>query len=429
MKRIYIFCMFLCALAFLAVSCSDITGGGKPGVKLLLESNQILVPGESGTFSFNYRVTNPVKGGEIEVVIPEGTEWVKLESLDIHDDAYGMVVLSLVENIEGDHRNVVVSVNYNYDGSTASEIFNLIQDNIQLECMMEAKYGRCAYNSDRYGYFNHHIYLAETDLSQEVEQYFKLDLYTKEDSEDMMPLPGVYVMVDNQYTWDTDFSIDRALSSIRLLDEDGKGYTVMIETGELTVEKDGSVYNIHGEFFDKDGKCYRVSFVNGEFSVIDTSHDSTIPDDIEETYTDMVMKAYHVGDMELPGTNMWFLDIAPADMEAGDQIIQLSLAYELDVENKIEPGVFLPEYKLSPGTFLPGYFGAGYYGSWLFTCSGQQSDGRFEIGNPMAPFIDGVIEMKENADGTFDVIVDVVDDNEHTIKVTCTDVPVEYVTE
>ncbi len=427
MRKQITFYISLLAISLLALSCSEIAGGD-PEIKLLLDNNQILVEGDSGTFMFNYKVTNPVKDGYVEVVIPDGIEWLKVEALNIHDEAYGMVVLAFPENISTDHRNSIVSVNYNYGGRTVSEIFNLIQNNIQLEYVMEAKYGRCAYNADRYGYFNHHIYLAETDLSQEVKQYFKLDLYTKEDSEDMQPLPGVYSVVDNQYAWQTDFAIDKALSSIRLLDENGQGYSVLLEYGQLTVEKDGDIYNIHGDLYDKEGKCYRVSFVNGEFSVVDTSHDSTIPDDIDTAYSDMKIKAYHVGDKELPGTNLWFLDVTKTNMTVGDPIIQLSLAYELDLKDNIEAGVFTPEYRLSPGTFLPGYFGAGYYGSWFFTCSGQQGD-KFELGHPMAPFIDGMVELKENADGTFDIFIDVTDDNEHTIKIVCSGVPVEYVTE
>ncbi len=427
MRGIIKFLIPFFAISVIALSCSEIAGGD-PEVKLLLESNQILVEGQSGTFTFNYRITDPVEKGQIEVVVPEGIDWVKVESLDIHDEAYGMIVLGFTENIGTDFRNSIISVNYVYEGKTITEIFNLIQNCIQLEYDMEAKYGRCAYNADRYGYFNHHIYLAETDLSQEVLQYFKLDFYTKEDSKDMQPLPGVYTVVDNQYAWQTDFAIDKSLSTVRLLDENGRGYSVMLESGQITIEKDGNIYNIHGDLYDKEGKCYRVRFENGEFTVIDTSHDSTIPDDIDASYEDMRMKAYHVGDKELLGTNMWFIDLTPVNMTVGDPIIQLSLAYDLDIVEAIEPGVFVPEYRLSPGTFLPGYFGAGYFGSWLFTCSGQQGD-KFELGNPMAPFIDGKVELKEDADGTFDIFIDVIDDNEHTIKITCTDVPVEYVTE
>ncbi len=426
MKKFLIFCICACSVLFLAISCSDIKNNASTQIEIILDNEQVLVSAEEGGIVFNYKVTNPVEGGVIEVVVPDGFDWIKVDSINVHDEAYGMITLQLAENVSKEFRNAVITVKYNYDGKSVSDVFNLIQENIPLEYEFVAKYGICQFWGNQFGDYNYHLYLTETDISKPVAQYCKLDLYTKEKSEDMLPLPGVYTVVDNDYAWTTDFSLYSKLSTMTLADENGKGYLVTPVSGEITVEKNDKRYDIHGNLFDKDGKCYRIKMENVELTATDNSYDSQLSEDIEATYTDMLIKASNHGDIELPNTNLWFLTIGPKKVKEGDPILQLTLFYDLDVTEKLEACVFTPGNYGRPATFLPGYFSAGYDGSWYFTCNRVISENKYDVGSPIAPFKTGQIELIEKGEDVFDVIISVEDDNNNTINITCKDVPVEY---
>ncbi len=417
-------------IASLVISCNEITSVEKhTDLELLLEHDQILVPGNGGAYSFNYKVTDPVEGGRIEVLVPAGYDWIVLGSINEHDESYGLITLEIAENIDKDNiRNAVISVKYTFDGESISKMFNLIQEFVPMEFILNAKYGLSQYWGNRYGYWNHHIYLTDTDISQPVDNICELDLFTKNNSEDMMPLPGVYTVVNTDYAWTTDFAIDNMLSSVRFINENGDGKSKVLSSGQITIEKNGTVYNIYGDLYDVDGRCYRIIFENGEFSVQDRTYDSQINEDIDETYSDMKITAFHVGDMEMPNTNLWFLNMSPSDAQPGDAVIQMTLSYDLDVVDGIEGGVFVADtmFDVEPNTFLPGYFSAGYYGSWYFTYIGQAYDGTKELGSPIAPFKFGQIELVELENGNFDVIIDVEEDNDHTIKIVSRNVSVEY---
>ncbi len=424
MKKIFI-CLIGFVVAFFATSCSEFAETKKEtSLELIIEHDQVLLTGEAAVFSFNYKITDPVEGGQVEVVLPVGFEWLKVESVKVHDESYGLITIRIEENAEKDNiRNAVVTVKYRFDGKSVSKMFNLIQEFIALEYELEAQYGMSAYYGNQYGYYNHLIYLTATDTESPVDGYFKLDLFTRENSTDMRPLPGVYTVVDGSYATETDFAISDMISNVKYPGEDGKTESVYFEKGQVTIERNGNLYTIVGELYGKNGGVYRVRLENKEFSTIDVSHDSRLEADVDETYTDMFIDAFHVGsDLGGINTNAWLLYIVPNEVVVGSPLIQLYLAYDLDVTEAIEPGEFVASYSIAPNTFLPGFFSAEYAGAWL----SMYNEDLDRI--PVAPMKTGKVELIQLENGNFDIKIESEDDNDHSIKITCTNAKVKYTT-
>ncbi len=423
MKKISALLACFCTIVLLTTSCTESVNVVKhTDLELIMEHDQVLLPGESCEYSFNYRVIDAVEGGQIEVVIPPAYDWLELGSVNAHDESYGLITLKVGENVVKDNiRNAVITVKYNYDGKSVSKMFNLIQEFITLVYSMEAQYGKSVYYGDQYGYYNHLLYLTVTDPDQDVEGYFKLDLFTKENSSDMLPLSGVYSVVNGNYATGTDYAISDLISNLVMPDGKGGTETVYFKRGKVTIERNGDLYSVEGELYDDEGGIYRVTLVDKQFSAVDASHNSLLEDDVNEAYNDMFIDAYHVGNLLGGGsTNAWLLYLVPLDIVSGKPLIQLYLAYDESVVDAIEPGEFVPAYTLAPGTFLPGFFSAGCEGAWL----SQYNDSLERI--PLAPMTTGKIVLTQRENGNFDIVIESEDDNGHSIDITCANAAVQY---
>ncbi len=423
MKSIVKSTLLLTAALFASVACDLINNGENTPELTIASGDQLAVSSEAGTVSFNYELQNGVDGGEFELVIPDGVDWIQnvvIESFSFS----GMISFDVLENKSEEPRSAILSLDYKYDGRVVSSLVNLIQEAVEYDydipiVAVESKY----YGDQGYGYHEYEVILGATDytLVSTGCEYYSLTFLCSNRTETLVPEPGVYEVVGIGEEGDHTIKTDEWSVYLKV-DDEGTQYEDVIEIlqGEIRVDRDGDVYTIEGVVTDEEGKLHHI-YYNGTVDVRNMTIMSTIPGDIDMDLTGYTVDAYYNGRAFNTG-NVWMIVIYKDPKTVGEYTYQLQCITSLDYDMTTGLGLhnftadLYGEYGYN--TFTLGTESIlSYNASWIFTWVHYDEElDQMYVGAPGAPFREGDILVEPDGEGLYSITINVKDDNDNTIK-------------
>ncbi len=423
MKNLMLYGILMLSALFAFSSC-DIIGGEKNEPEITIATGEQLgVSSEAGTVTINYELINGVDGGEVELVVPENTDWISNVKIESFTQS-GMVSFDVEKNISEEPRSVLLSLNYKYDDKVVSALLNLIQEAVVYDYNMDIAVAECRYYGDQgLGYHIYEMRMGATDytLVSTGEEYYSLTFLCSNKTETLLPEPGVYEVVGVGAEGDHTIQTDEWSVYLKVNDE-GTQYEEVIEIlqGEIKVERDGESYTFSGVVTDEENKLHNI-YYNGEVDVRNMTIMSTIEDDIDMDLTGYTVDAYYNGRAFNTG-NVWMLVIYKSPKTIGDFTFQLQCV--TPVEYDMSTGLGLHNFTADvDGTYGYHTFTLGtesianYNASWIFTWVYYDKDlDQMYVGEPAAPFRSGDILVEPSEGGTYAISINTMDDNNHTIE-------------
>lgn len=422
------------------MSCDPLGKDSAPVIRVTTSDAQISAGAAGGACSFGFEVQNPVSGSLVMLEVPEGNDWITEPVIEF-DGKIGSVTLTLAENIDMDTRNEILTLRYLYgSGEEVTSAVSILQEGKEYDYVVECTSGISFYYGsgmlDSKNLFSYYLRLADCDLNAEERvnaSVYSFDLYYKKRTEDKLPPAGTYIMVPEGS--ETDFCFTDANTLYEHYGEDDVNFSDYEQSyfteGAVRIVRDGDTYKIICALVDTEGKSHLVRYT-GELSLTDMTALSTLKGDIELDITgyEAVLECYagYFG----TGLNKWVFKALPADIKEGDMFISLELLTSVTLDS--EAGITAPltiESSNSTNPDVAVYFMPGQYGyllSWLMTCgSYDDSTGEIEATAPSAPFVNGVIYLEPDEDGTMDFSADVTDDVGHSMKISGSGLTVKYI--
>lgn len=413
------------AIALFAVSCQQHGPETDTAtqVQIITPESLLSFDADGGKGELSFELTNPVENGEIKVMLEDGVDWIKI--IELKDFDFSGNVTFEVSPFEGlERRNAGITVKYTYGDQTTQDTKTIIQNAFEYDYLLNAKAGKIVYYGDVYsdGSYDYMLLLGSPTLEEgtpDVEIY-QLDIFSTIKTKDRMLEPGVYKLDKREKVLKQDKIIaNDTFNTIRYIC-DSNGNTCISNyldnEGLLYVERDGDEYVITGKFTDDKLYTHFISY-KGELLLEDHSHYSDLEGDTELDLTDMIADVWYWG---CPfGAAIWtFILHTGEKAQIGSTVISLQLTAGADGEAEDGFfGMFIPDSRaMDPYTFKPGDKDDDG------TCSGacyvniaDIVDGDIIVGSPFAPFDSGTIRMTAYNDNSFEIEIDVYDDNDNKI--------------
>ena len=222
-----------------------------------------------GDYSIPYEIINEVDGGQINVSVEEGCDWI----VSLNYNTYGNVSFTVPANESGEDRTTVMTIVYTYgEGQTAEDAININQPKYEpvYDYEFEFEYETAFYYGDKFGLNGEHKYYTwlsdmpfdENGYTQPGGTYYLFDLYAPApEIEENPQLPaGTYTLgeagLTEEYTFTPDYSMGMTLS------EDGEFRTMNVtySEGTLEVTKEGDNYVFDAVLTDQEGKTHHVTY-------------------------------------------------------------------------------------------------------------------------------------------------------------------------
>lgn len=253
---------------FTLLSAIMLTGCHKPATEnspqITLDNQTFLdIPGEGGTVSLTYNITDPVEGGQISV---EPTEnWIH----DIDCETSGIITFLADANETEESRSQIITITYTYgEGQSTKAQINAVQNismvyNIPLDVLTGAYYGNALGIEEEHNYYT---WLSDKEFSsdgysQNGGTYYLLDIYAPapEDPSNPLPIAGSYTLGAKGATSTMTFSPD--YSKGFSTDENGNTvFDVTFTEGTMTIDYEGDAIIINATLLDNTGKTHYVRY-------------------------------------------------------------------------------------------------------------------------------------------------------------------------
>ncbi len=433
MKKIFLFCAILLVTCLSFNSCNQVTPDNgddnteEPVVEPLLtvaSGNQLSVAYDAKHASFNYELLNGVENGRFEVEKSDDAEWIKnigIESFSMS----GVVSFDVEENRSVEPRNAILHLNYIYDTTkVVSAAINVVQDALDYKYSLEINAVQCLYYGNiGTSFYEYEIRMGKDDYEMTTTgaEYYSLTFLCSNGTQTRLPEPGLYPVVSAENEEDHTIKTD-GWSVYMKVDDLGEQYetVVPIVDGWINVSKDGDIYIFEGFIMDAENKWHKI-YYDGSVVLWDRTIASTLTGDVETDLNEMVVEAHYNGNAFGTGS-VWMMVIYKDPKSVGDITYQIQLIapVSVDMSTGFPDMTFLPDETglYDPNTFTKGTESAiSYNGSWVYTFTKyDEKTQMYYVGNPAGPFIDGVVDVKLNPDGTYDINIDIEDDANHTIK-------------
>lgn len=422
MKRFFHFSILAAAMMLAACQQQGPETDTTTRVQIITPESSLTFDADGGKGELSFELTNPVENGEIKVVLEDGVDWIKI--IELKDFGFSGNVTFEVSPFEGiERRNADITVKYTYGGQTTQDTKTIIQNAFEYDYVLNAKAGKIVYYGDVYsdGSYNYMLYLGSPTLEEGTPDaiIYQIDLFSTIKTEDRLPEPGVYTLDEREKVLENDKIIaNDTFNTIRYIcDSEGEMLIshYLDKEGVLYVERDGDKYVITGKFTDDKLYTHFISY-KGELILEDRSHYSDLEGDTELDLTGMQADVWYWGHPF--GTALWtFILRTDEKAQIGSTVITLQLT--AGESGKAEDGFFgsfTPDYSgQTKYTFLPGNIANETCAGGWYVKIADIIDGGIVPGSPRAPFRKGRITTAKHDDTSFDLEIDVVDDNENRI--------------
>ncbi len=445
MKKILNLCAMFCA-TMLMVSCdpTDNPNGpnnpnnpNEPGNTPVIElenNGQISLDYKGGEVSVAYTIQNPAEGGELKVAVPEGNDWI---TATLDDTKVNFVI---TENETKDVRSEMIPLEYVYGEESVKAYINIIQEVSTYVAELELTLGECAYYGNMYSMDPNMYNYAVVLYTETQDAVVSLDLFADFVTDDYNVPAGEYVSCEAGDESGFALSIGD-YAYLYKVNAAGTDYEYMAYYGmesSAVVTRDGNNVNIEAVLVDEEsGDSYLVTF-SGELAIFNQTVGSSLEEDFVKTYDaaelELFAGAGFAGTMNDAGVNYWRIEIQTAEWDAGQPIVYIELMTTGDVTvaspdfagvYEVDPYLYVYEdyNDIQAGTVVPGM--VGYYGTWAMEIVEMDGTQAYVQG---APITEGTVEIQLNEDGTYNFILEGVDDNPdvpHNVSVTINNVPLE----
>ncbi len=191
------------------------------------------------------------------------------------------------------------------------------------------------------------------------------------------------------------------------------GESGYIIDGTLTVSvSDGTTY-ISGTLTDGTGGVHTISY-SGVPSFEDSSTYSSLTEDITPDLTGASFYAAYYGDLYGTGAARWYVQVL--NMPGSGIILDLCGDASFTTEAGMPTGTFTGDTTGAAGTYYKGKYNSGLDHSWFYTIDSQY----YQVA-PTTPLGSGTITVTNNNDGTYTIVLDVMDENDkYSIKTSWT---------
>ncbi len=418
MKKLHIFICVLSAAAAMLVSCEKQPVDTKiPAVNITTGNAQLFLSADETEGAFDYEIINPVMGedrGVVAVDVLEGGNYVS--ELEIQEFiTTGTVTFSLERNTDKEDHNIIILVRYIYgeNADVAQAAMTVVHKaefayRVDLKQALSVYYGEI----DGSGLYSYELTLGDPSyyLGANVQTYV-FDLYSEGRTDDMLPPEGTYRLVNDLVQGVSDFTMSRSYSYYQRVNESNTDLDAFaeFEAGEITIAREGETFTVKGEFTDAGGTWHYIDYQGG-MDARDGNKLSSFVKDTELDFTGFVGEQKCYADPFGNGNNVWSLSLTAAGLPLGSPMagLQLVTSGEYNSATGLPTTVFRAGSTSEADTFTPGYVQDGnLLCCWIYTCG---ADGAAYISDPVAPIVDGTIQVTNNGDGTIDLIFNVFDD-------------------
>ncbi len=437
MKNIH-FHAFIFAVLSVVTACDK--SASAPEITVSDSNSRIIVPAQGGDFVIDYEIVNPAPDGAVTVEVPTGNDWI---ADPVADNNSKTVRITVLPNRAKETRDALVTLKYTFGNRSVSTSVFFFQQEMVFDYYYECS--KCVSTYWGLGQAadpNLHLCYLTLQTHEDMENpvansaIYYIDLWNQELAEDKLPLPGTYTMVP--YKTEVDFSCNDYFSYCELFGDDivdFSDYKMPDFTGgegTVTVERDGSVYTIKGEFTDTEGLVHYVSF-NGEPDFVDKTILSTLDKDVSADFTGYDIVAINWGDYYETELNYWSLQIKPLDIGPDDHFLFLEVLTPLTVDtetgfNEAITFVDIYTYDEDPNAtscYIPGLL--DYVNSWFLTCDFYDpSDASIYLKAPCGPCMKGPVTLTPDGEGTFAISADVFDDLGYNIRISGDKLTITY---
>ncbi len=415
MKKIINICSIVCVLMLQVVSCTpEETPANVDRPVITIENKgQIAVSFEGGEISVAYSVDKPVEGGHVTLQLDENNTWIDYVITDSH------IVFVIEESCEDVVRNEMMTVKYSYGTESVKEYITITQYPSEYMKIYDANFGGCIWYDNFYSLdktLTKYVVMLETEDGIVI----SLDLSAPEDTEDMLPPAGEYTSYE--YRLEKGYAISVGPYAGTYIcqyysENDFKYIAIGGLDSKVEVSREGDVYTIKAHIVDDvKGDEYLVRYT-GTMEVDNGLVSSTLTSDIDKTYdaAELGLVAQSANYEFGPSARYWVIYILSNQMEVGQPVIYLELLSEIDA---VTPDMLVGSYiedadyeiNKTAGIFVPGL--ADYTGTWYSEIS-NIVDGK-AYAEIETPIVDGTVEFIGNDDGTLNIIINGMDDNDKT---------------
>ncbi len=425
-KIIYLSTIFFAFLLALS-SCEE----NLPAPEVVTSTPQVVIPVEGGEYALEYEIVNPRDNGALDVVIPEGNDWLKVTGVSAE-----AVTLMFSENTGTENRGANITLSYRYGTESVSVVVNVIQEFTICDYRHDIVsavfnwYGSTGGLNDDMSNFYIQMCDNEDPYAPGACTIF-FDLYTSEVPKDNVPIAGVYSPAE--CGMETDFTYCNYDTFIWEMNADGSGYKYLygFVAGEIEIVRDGGHLSIRALLTDESGKIHLIRY-EGDPEIVDGTVESNLASDWNATVDGSTTEAMAVcyGDAITGTSNTWAFQIWPEECVPKDYVFfgEFYTAKDVNHTTGFPDGMTLvmdEEGAGAPNTYSEGF--SGFQGTWLLQV--YAVDAVSLTFGAQTPLKDGSISFFLNSDGTYDIKIDAVDDNveePHHVNVTFDNIPVSF---
>lgn len=412
------FLLCLVALCAIVVSSCESATNTTLEPKLEITSNTTLrVEKGGGIFAIEYSVANPVEGQSVEVKV------VNSEMITaVNSDTFGLVKISVSENLSTDMREGAVIINY---GSQSATVVVLQEENLEGGDSVEriditATHLIGTYYGENLTQGLAHYWIIVSDggfKDGEVvpnSEFFRFDILAplQPDTEDITIPDGTYSF-DSYNSFSAYTIINLGNSDYMWVDNELEGWVTPFDDAEFTVN--GSSLALVARVGSKE---YHVNY-SGEYSITESTISETISnltEDVVIDVSDCEVSLNNYGDYWGCGYCNWGIEfVSKNGTNNGVYLVLDLLATTADAASGFT-GVYhssgfseedptKPDF--GPGVFIPGMRISDDGVHLLGSLYQKKENGR---GVHQAPIYDGTITISDNGDGTHRIVIDAVDD-------------------
>ncbi len=396
------------------------------------DGGQLSAAWASRNISIGYTIKNPVEGGVLTVVIPKDATWI---TEGIANDS--TINLTLEDNIESDSRNSVVSVVYKYGEKELKAFFNVIQEGVQytyIHKIVASEFLWCGSSGgidNTYSNFLINLRCEDYTTAKEDQYNICFDIYTAEKPEDDLPFAGVYTAAPNRK--ETDFTYSNVNSYVDQYSAGKHIFSAGFIAGECIIFREGDAFSIRALVTDEYENVHLIIYDTDDNEVIDATIESNLASDWIATVDGAAMEGMVIQYLGYTDNSYAYrFQIWPEYLEPKDYVFfgEFYTSKDIDIElTGIPNGYTLTLDKEgvgAPNTYSEGR--TGTQGSWILQA--HHNEGNMTYFGAQTPLKDGTITFTLNENGTYDIQLDVMDDNTitpHKVQILFKGTPVTFV--
>ncbi len=391
---------------------------------IVLESEQVTASFFGETIAIPYTINNPVEGGTIAVNIPDSNDWIDVEVTQDN------ILLNIAENISNgeEARNDILVAVYTYGEESVKAYFNVIQEGVAYDQKHEISYIEFLWYYPKGELANYYITMSDANGIK-----IDFDLFSEVWTEDQLPAEGVYLPAEcgeeGSFTFCNfcTYYLDRA-----------NGIEAGFPEGQIIIRREQEEIILNAYLIDDYGTSHLIVYKTDEGNIVDGTIESNLASDWNATVDGAAlggMTLYYYGPGYTDNSNAWGFEIRnyenlkPKDYEFYGEMYTIT---DIDLNTAQEGGLdglvltMDSEAVGAPNTYSEGM--SGYGGSWLFQV--YEITGNQIVYGAQTPLKDGTITFTQNEDGTYDIQLNVLDDNydtPHNVNVLFDNTPINFV--